>query len=389
MDFMQQTIADILDWLNVGEQQNLVNIIITILAAVGGFLLWFFGVLKWFFGLFKRGSGAGDTGGVSISVGHGVGGDVITGGTKAAGGAAAVGGNVGGNVTIGYTSEQHEAALQKRLDELRADLERAHAAERDLLLSQITEVERQKSDLEASFTAREQDLRELRLKLADVGEGIAGERIEAAQQALDEGDTSLADTIFAEVETMDRDAIDRAANAAFQRGRIAEDEVRWAGAAEHYGRAAGLDPSYDALFKAREFAWRAGDYTRAAGFGEDLIRVARREFGDESAELAVALNGHALTIAALGRYAEAEPLYRQALEIGAKTIGTAHPDCASGLSNLATLLKNMGRHAEAEPLYAQALEIFRAKLGPDHPDTKTVEANYAAFVAERDAAPPE
>ena len=46
----------------------------------------------------------------------------------------------------------------------------------------------------------------------------------------------------------------------------------------------------------------------------------------------------------------------------------------------------MGRHDEAEPLYRQALEIVRAKLGPDHPNTKTVEANYAAFLAERDAA---
>jgi hypothetical protein len=49
----------------------------------------------------------------------------------------------------------------------------------------------------------------------------------------------------------------------------------------------------------------------------------------------------------------------------------------------------MGRFGEAEPLYVAALEIFRAKLGPDHPSTKGVEANYAAFLAERDAAAPE
>ena len=65
----------------------------------------------------------------------------------------------------------------------------------------------------------------LRLQLADVGEGIADERVQAAQQALDEGDTSKADEIFAEVEAMEADSIERAANAAFQRGRIAEDEI--------------------------------------------------------------------------------------------------------------------------------------------------------------------
>jgi tetratricopeptide (TPR) repeat protein len=86
----------------------------------------------------------------------------------------------------------------------------------------------------------------------------------------------------------------------------------------------------------------------------------------------------------MGRYDEAEPLYRQALEIDAKTIGTAHPDYAARLNNLAGLLQAMERYDEAEPLFVKALEIIRAKLGPDHPTTKTVEANYAAFLAERD-----
>ena len=44
----------------------------------------------------------------------------------------------------------------------------------------------------------------------------------------------------------------------------------------------------------------------------------------------------------------------------------------------------MGFYNEAGPLYVEALEILREKLGPDHPDTKIWEANYAAFLAERD-----
>jgi hypothetical protein len=45
---------------------------------------------------------------------------------------------------------------------------------------------------------------------------------------------------------------------------------------------------------------------------------------------------------------------------------------------------------EAEPLYVEALKILRAKLGPEHPNTKKKgEANYAAFLAERDTAAPE
>ena len=46
----------------------------------------------------------------------------------------------------------------------------------------------------------------------------------------------------------------------------------------------------------------------------------------------------------MGRYEEAEPLYRQALQIGRETLGEGHPDYATRLNNLATLLVATGRH---------------------------------------------
>ena len=37
---------------------------------------------------------------------------------------------------------------------------------------------------------------------------------------------------------------------------------------------------------------------------------------------------------------------------------------------------NQGKFAEAEPLYRRALEIFRTSFGPDHPNTLTIKENY-------------
>ena len=91
----------------------------------------------------------------------------------------------------------------------------------------------------------------------------------------------------------------------------------------------------------------------------------------------------------MGRYGEAEPLYRQALEIGEKTIGKAHPQFAKLLNNLARLLQAMGRYEEADPNFLEALEISIATLGPDHPDTKKMEVNYAAFLKQRGGAGPD
>ena len=74
----------------------------------------------------------------------------------------------------------------------------------------------------------------------------------------------------------------------------------------------------------------------------------------------------ATLLAATGRYDEAEPLFRQALEIDRKTLGERHPLYATRLNNLASLLKDTGRHEEAESFYRQALEISRdSKTGAE------------------------
>jgi len=205
-------------------------------------------------------------------------------------------------------------------------------------------------------------------------------RIEAAQAALSNGDTELADRIFAEVEKMEQGSIERAADAAYQRGLIAEDEVRWADAADHFARAARLAPDFDRLLKAREFAWRAGEYGPARALGPDLIAAAIAEHGEGSAEHATALNGHALTLYTMGRYRQAEPLYRQAMEITGEALGTEHPDYAIRLNNLAELLAKTERAGEALKLYARALGVVRAALGAAHPHTRLVAGNYARLL---------
>ena len=58
-----------------------------------------------------------------------------------------------------------------------------------------------------------------------------------------------------------------------------------------------------------------------------------------------------------GRYSEAEPFHKRALEINQRQDGENHPDTARSLTNLAINYKERGRYAEAEPLYKQALDI--------------------------------
>ena len=50
-----------------------------------------------------------------------------------------------------------------------------------------------------------------------------------------------------------------------------------------------------------------------------------------------------LLLQAQGKYDEAEPLYRRAIEIGEKALGKDHPNVAIRYNNLASLLQDSGQ----------------------------------------------
>ena len=60
-----------------------------------------------------------------------------------------------------------------------------------------------------------------------------------------------------------------------------------------------------------------------------------------------ALRQKAKQLRAQGKYAEAEPLLRRALEIDEAALGPDHPDVAQVAENLAEVLRHLGREDEA------------------------------------------
>jgi tetratricopeptide (TPR) repeat protein len=85
--------------------------------------------------------------------------------------------------------------------------------------------------------------------------------------------------------------------------------------------------------------------------------------------MAVALNNLAQVLRLQRRYAEAEPLYRQALDIWKERLGPVHADVALGMVNLAGLYYDAGRYKAAERAYRRAFEISGKTLGADSPRT--------------------
>ena len=98
--------------------------------------------------------------------------------------------------------------------------------------------------------------------------------------------------------------------------------------------------------------------------------------------MAQSLNNLAELYRSQGRYTEAEPLYREALDLRKQLLGDNHPDVAQSLNNLASLYYYQGRYEEAEPLYLEAINIFRERLGENHPHTQTVYRNYLRMLSQ-------
>ena len=116
---------------------------------------------------------------------------------------------------------------------------------------------------------------------------------------------------------------------------------------------------------------------------EDLEKTSGRNHPD----VATMLNILALVYRDQNKYKEAANLLNDALSIREKTlglyvcnsflknvyimaalIGENHPAVAATLNNLAVLYGKRGKYKEAEPLCKRALEIRETVLGKDHPD---------------------
>ncbi|NCS80046.1 MAG: tetratricopeptide repeat protein [Microcystis aeruginosa K13-07] len=52
------------------------------------------------------------------------------------------------------------------------------------------------------------------------------------------------------------------------------------------------------------------------------------------------------------------------------------------LNNLALLYHSQGRYSEAEPLYREAINIFRERLGENHPHTQIYMEDYKTMLSQ-------
>lgn len=126
------------------------------------------------------------------------------------------------------------------------------------------------------------------------------------------------------------------------------------------------------------FIYRSrGKYAEAEPLYFQALEMRRKLLKNEHSEVADSLNNLALLYEAQGRYAEAEPLCLRALEMRKRLFKNQHPDVADSLNNLGLLYTNQGKCTEAESLLEEALALRKHLLGSEHPRVATSLNNLA------------
>lgn len=309
-----------------------------------------------------------------------------------------------GTVIVGISFEQHQAALEKALADKTADLERAHGAERELLQRQIDDLQRKLADPQTSLLEAQKRIKDLETLLDREGDDIGAERIEAAKAALEQGDYSLADDLFTEIEAHTESDLKNTAHAAFGRGEIANAELRWNDALEHFLRAEQLNPTTEYVLQVTEAFSNLGFFDRALNLLDQHL------VGERISETNLELYNAKMTVLAFAR--QTEKASEIAKEIDGFLKRTKKPDAglvlnvkicllralvitderaqiqailkdtrkplkslekedpvkfARFVGNIASLLADTGYLTRAISLTRSALKILRAEKGNKHP----------------------
>lgn len=180
---------------------------------------------------------------------------------------------------------------------------------------------------------------------------------------LDTLKSTLGRTFFPDSDSGRKGRIDRHWKAAIKKhrqGQYLDSEQEFSRAiavAEEYGhRSLRLAGHLDRL---ADFYHSVGKYAEAEKLFRQVLGIKEQRFGLNAVELAPAINNLALLHYAQGRYSKGEPLYQRLLELLEKNRGKEDREVAICLENYAALLRKMQRDEEAGRLQSRAADIRR------------------------------
>ena len=149
------------------------------------------------------------------------------------------------------------------------------------------------------------------------------------------------DEVIALFRESERLGVMQAASSAYAQGLIEEGAVNWQDALDHYKRAYDLDATLEHQKAYARLCWRMGRWEEAVPLNKDILEQVAAEYGKTGNEYAAALNNLGMIYDNIGRYAEAAPLFKEAVEIMERVLGVEHPNTKAARGNYEVLLAEM------------------------------------------------
>jgi tetratricopeptide (TPR) repeat protein len=122
----------------------------------------------------------------------------------------------------------------------------------------------------------------------------------------------------------------------------------------------------DRLIEAGDAHFGQEEFAEAEPLFRQAIDLRLAVLGEDDERVAVALNRLANVHYQRNEDAEAYVLFARALAIREKVLPPDHPDLRLSVNNLANCCRNLRRCDEAEPLYRRSLALLQRQTGRDH-----------------------
>lgn len=131
------------------------------------------------------------------------------------------------------------------------------------------------------------------------------------------------------------------------------------------------------LDRCGQYLYQRAQYADAETLYRQALEIREQVLGPEHLDVAISLRNLTTLYWDQGKFVQAEPLFLRSLSIREQVLGPHHPDVAASLNDLAMLYKAQDRYNQAEPLFLRALAIRNSALDPEHLDIATTLNNLA------------
>ncbi|WP_455219671.1 tetratricopeptide repeat protein [Kaarinaea lacus] len=275
----------------------------------------------------------------------------------------------------------YELQIARQKNILENEFNRSDLVERITLERELTLLQVRIDNCQRYYDEKIMLLLEVFQSIRKFRNDFTSDEYNSAQLALINGDTELANRLLAKVDakyrvTLGGTGIDRAAEAVYQQGKIAEENIDYRKAYQHYRQAVRYDPlNTEYLIDAGKIADSIALYGKAIVFYEAALsnlRKNKEKSPHETRQLLVKLGK---TWSSKGEPEKAIEYFESALTNDIDTFGRMHLNVAEDYNHLGSAWESKGNKHQAKQHYRRAVKLYEAELGKNHLTTLSAREN--------------